>query len=73
MHDTLKKPRELIMTAYVIRSPELAARSKVTGELDIDPAVSRIVYPYSYIRLTINLLFTRSSMLTVTEYSVLND
>ena len=40
MHDTLKKPRELIITAYTIRSPELAARSKVAGELDIDPAVS---------------------------------
>ncbi|CAL1712899.1 unnamed protein product [Somion occarium] len=39
MHDTLKKPRELIMTAYAIRMPELAAKSKVAGEVDIDPNI----------------------------------
>ncbi|KAI0070261.1 cyclin-like protein [Panus rudis PR-1116 ss-1] len=39
MHDTLKKPREILMVAYAVRSPELAAKSKVAGELDIDPNV----------------------------------
>ncbi|KAJ3485525.1 hypothetical protein NLI96_g4888 [Meripilus lineatus] len=37
MHDTLKKPREILMAAYAIRMPELAAKSKVAGELDVDP------------------------------------
>jgi CTD kinase subunit beta len=43
MHDTLKKPRELLATSYTIRFPELAAKSKNTGgEVDLemmDPAV----------------------------------
>ncbi|THH27570.1 hypothetical protein EUX98_g6613 [Antrodiella citrinella] len=37
MHDTLKKPRELLMVSYAIQYPEFAAKSKVSGELDIDP------------------------------------
>lgn len=38
MHDTLKKPRELLMVSYAVRFPELAAKSKsLVGELDIDP------------------------------------
>ncbi|TCD62990.1 hypothetical protein EIP91_006149 [Steccherinum ochraceum] len=37
MHDTLKKPRELLMVSYAIQYPEFAAKSKVAGELDIDP------------------------------------
>jgi len=37
MHDTLKKPREILMVAYAVRSPELAAKSKVAGEIDVDP------------------------------------
>lgn len=40
MHDTLKKPRELLMVSYAIQYPEFAAKSKVSGELDIDPNVS---------------------------------
>lgn len=40
MHDTLKKPRELVMVSYAVRFPELAAKSKsLVGELDIDPQV----------------------------------
>ncbi|OBZ71402.1 CTD kinase subunit beta [Grifola frondosa] len=39
MHDTLKKPREILMVAYGVRFPELAAKSKsVAGEVDMDPA-----------------------------------
>ncbi|EMD39547.1 hypothetical protein CERSUDRAFT_63170 [Gelatoporia subvermispora B] len=38
MHDTLKKPREILMVAYAVRFPELAAKSKsVAGEVDMDP------------------------------------
>jgi CTD kinase subunit beta len=44
MHDTLKKPRELLAVAYAIRWPDLAAKSKnVGGEIDLellDPLVS---------------------------------
>ncbi|ETW81680.1 hypothetical protein HETIRDRAFT_51297 [Heterobasidion irregulare TC 32-1] len=40
MHDTLKKPRELLMVGYVVRFPEQAAKSKsIAGEIDMDPAV----------------------------------
>ncbi|KAI0789796.1 cyclin-like protein [Abortiporus biennis] len=37
LHDTLKKPREILMVAYGVRNPELVAKSKVAGELDVDP------------------------------------
>jgi CTD kinase subunit beta len=37
MHDTLKKPRELLAIAYAVRFPELAAKSKHPGgEIDLD-------------------------------------
>jgi CTD kinase subunit beta len=40
MHDTLKKPREILMVAYAVRFPELAAKSRsIAGEIDMDPAV----------------------------------
>ncbi|CAK5269903.1 unnamed protein product [Mycena citricolor] len=43
MHDTLKKPRELLAASYAIRFPDLVAKSKHPGgEIDIDsmdPAV----------------------------------
>jgi hypothetical protein len=39
MHDTLKKPRDLLMVSYAVRYPELAAKSKHGGEIEIDPAV----------------------------------
>jgi len=38
MHDTLKKPRELLMVSYAVRFPELMAKSKsIGGEIDMDP------------------------------------
>ena len=41
MHDTLKKPREILMISYAVRFPELAAKSKTLGgEVDMDPMVS---------------------------------
>lgn len=40
MHDTLKKPRDILMVSYAVRYPELAARSKaIGGEVEMDPAV----------------------------------
>jgi CTD kinase subunit beta len=40
MHDTLKKPREILMISYAVRFPELAAKSKtVGGDVDVDPTV----------------------------------
>ena len=37
MHDTLKKPRELLAVAYAIRFPDLAAKSKhLGGDVDLD-------------------------------------
>ena len=37
MHDTLKKPRELLAVSYAVRFPELAAKSKHPGgEVDLD-------------------------------------
>ncbi|KAI0662058.1 cyclin-like protein [Cubamyces menziesii] len=39
MHDTLKKPRDILMVAYAVRFPELAAKAKsMGGEIDMDPA-----------------------------------
>ncbi|KAF6757424.1 cyclin-like protein, partial [Ephemerocybe angulata] len=44
MHDTLKKPRELLAVSYGIRNPELAARSKHPGgEVDLDTMDPQIV------------------------------
>jgi CTD kinase subunit beta len=40
MHDTLKKPRDILMVSYAVRFPELAAKSKnAGGEVDMDPTV----------------------------------
>ncbi|ELU38263.1 hypothetical protein AG1IA_07724 [Rhizoctonia solani AG-1 IA] len=39
LHDTLKKPRDILMAAYYIRLPELAAKSKTGTDVDIDQAV----------------------------------
>ncbi|KAJ8080487.1 RNA polymerase II C-terminal domain kinase beta subunit [Marasmius tenuissimus] len=37
MHDTLKKPRELLAVSYGVRYPELAAKSKhPAGDVDLD-------------------------------------
>lgn len=46
MHDTLKKPRELLAVAYGIRNPELAARSKHPGgEVDLDTMDAQVGDP----------------------------
>ncbi|KAJ1303328.1 hypothetical protein OPQ81_011524 [Rhizoctonia solani] len=39
LHDTLKKPRDILMAAYCIRMPELAAKSKTGTDVDIDPTI----------------------------------
>lgn len=45
MHDTLKKPRDLLMVSYTVRFPDLAAKSKSTGgEIDMDPVVRFYVH-----------------------------
>lgn len=37
MHDTLKKPRELLAVSYAVRFPDLTAKSKHPGgEIDLD-------------------------------------
>jgi CTD kinase subunit beta len=42
MHDTLKKPRDLLMVSYGVRYPELAAKVKHGGgEVEMDPAVGQ--------------------------------
>jgi hypothetical protein len=47
MHDTLKKPREILMASYTVRFPEQAAKSKsIVGEIDMDPAVRLREYSY---------------------------
>jgi len=44
MHDTLKKPRELLSVSYSIRFPELAAKSKHPGgEVDLDAMDGQLV------------------------------
>jgi CTD kinase subunit beta len=43
MHDTLKKPREILMASYSVRFPELAAKLQAGGgEVDMDPNVSKL-------------------------------
>lgn len=49
MHDTLKKPRDILMVSYAVRYPDLAARSKVIGgEVEIDPNVGNKVYQFFF-------------------------
>ncbi|KAH8825222.1 cyclin-like protein [Flagelloscypha sp. PMI_526] len=44
MHDTLKKPQQLLAVSYAIRYPELAAKSKhPAGEIDLDTMDPQIV------------------------------
>ena len=45
MHDTLKKPREILMASYHVRFPEQAAKSKsIVGEIDMDPMVRQQIH-----------------------------
>ncbi|KAJ7708526.1 cyclin-like protein [Mycena metata] len=44
MHDTLKKPRELLAASYALRFPELVAKSKHPGgEIDVDSMDQAVV------------------------------
>ncbi|KXN93288.1 CTD kinase subunit beta [Leucoagaricus sp. SymC.cos] len=44
MHDTLKKPRELLAVSYAVRFPDLAAKSKhPAGEIDLDTMDPQVV------------------------------
>lgn len=44
MHDTLKKPRELLAVSYAVRFPELSAKSKHPGgEIDLDSMDPQVV------------------------------
>ncbi|KAJ7761577.1 cyclin-like protein [Mycena maculata] len=44
MHDTLKKPRELLAVSYAIRFPDLVAKSKHPGgEIDLDAMDQQVV------------------------------
>lgn len=44
MHDTLKKPRELLAISYAIRFPDLAAKSKhPSGDVDVDAMDQQVV------------------------------
>ena len=45
MHDTLKKPRELLAVSYAVRFPEFAAKSKhPAGEVDLDTMDAQVFY-----------------------------
>jgi hypothetical protein len=60
MHDTLKKPRELLMVSYAVRFPELMAKSKsLGGEIDMDPAVSLVLVVIFGTRVLTLLLYRR--------------
>jgi CTD kinase subunit beta len=52
MHDTLKKPRELLAVSYAIRFPDLAAKSKhLGGDVDLDtmdPSVRSFCNDFSF-------------------------
>ncbi|KAF5369429.1 hypothetical protein D9758_002796 [Tetrapyrgos nigripes] len=44
MHDTLKKPREILANSYSVRFPELAGKSKnPSGEVDLDTMDPQVV------------------------------
>ncbi|THV03914.1 cyclin-like protein [Dendrothele bispora CBS 962.96] len=44
MHDTLKKPREILANSYSVRFPELAVKSKnPSGEVDLDSMDPQVV------------------------------
>ena len=44
MHDTLKKPKDILTASYAVRFPEKALKSKtLVREVDVDPQVSQLV------------------------------
>ena len=51
MHDTLKKPQDILMVSYAVRFPELAAKSKaIGGDVSMDPEVP-LAPSHAHIRL----------------------
>jgi hypothetical protein len=44
MQDTLKKPRDILMVYYTVRSPELLAKWKSGVDLGIDETVMTYLY-----------------------------
>lgn len=61
MHDTLKKPRELLAVSYAVRFPEFAAKSKhPAGEVDLDTMDAQVLF--CHINFVFAALLTRSTM-----------
>jgi hypothetical protein len=49
MHDTLKKPRELLAVSYAVRFPEFAAKSKhPAGEVDLDTMDAQVLFCFLF-------------------------
>lgn len=62
MHDTLKKPRELLMVSYAVRFPEQAAKSKsIAGEIDMDPAVRLLSLTIQFFQVLLILSICRGT------------
>ena len=48
MHDTLKKPKDILTASYAVRFPEKALKSKtLVREVDVDPQVCLVLGLYS--------------------------
>ena len=48
MHDTLKKPKDILTASYAVRFPEKALKSKtLVREVDVDPQVGQYVASHS--------------------------
>ena len=57
MHDTLKKPRELLAVSYAVRFPEFAAKSKhPAGEVDLDTMDAQVLFYLFLVFFTIRFL-----------------
>lgn len=55
MHDTLKKPRELLASSYAIRFPDLLSKSKSPfGEVDIDTVDPQVCSSFIYTEFLLN-------------------
>lgn len=67
MHDTLKKPKEILMVAYVVRFPELAAKSRsIMGEIEMDAAVSSFGFKIPWNHTDVD--YVRRSSMTNNDY-----
>jgi len=57
MHDTLKKPRELLAVSYAVRFPDLSAKSKHPGgEIDLDSMDPQVDHSVKVIFMKIHFL-----------------